>query len=1348
MIRKITAFIIVFCMILMSIPVQYVWANTSKVDISFKAVDSNGKDITKGQKNVDFDISYINILFDPTFKISSESKLKDIKVYAGGDDETYKFDIGAVNGALTLNLKNAPSNGGSMHPYQFRKHTLYNIYIPEGVFINESASQINKAENFTFVTNTDSGMYKKDILKSITPGDNESSVDCNKGIITFEFIDDIELNSDVIGHLEDYIKISTTPIDINIPSYKEDSIDNYNVKIEGNKLILQSKDGKLSDFAEYTVKLKDKTVYLKGSSYIYNKAEKNIDGEFEVVKFKTDNMIESTNPSNNAENVSVEPTIEFKFKYPVDVDFNKISFVEDNASDLAVEIPTDIHLSSDKKTLYIKVNDNDSKEKYLLRRHTIYKVVIGKGGVTFKDYPSVENDEILFYFITTDKGEAPEPTNYSSSTSFIDDIRDMDKTNLSDDGCIYIKFNRDIQWDKENENLSSIGATHLYKIPVADKREYSSKGELYDKEYFYQRDNDGIFLRHHKEDGTLLEKENERIKEEVPVESVEIVNGNTIKIKPKYKLLNRNEYEVIIDKELIEDKNGYNIRENLNFRFWTKPSSESTSPSWDVYSIDASEIKEYENVPHKSYKIYGTPKYSPDTPIIINVKGEVIPSAKDFEIKGELLKNKALEKVILNPTYSNEVNATINNEEENIDVGLGQKVKLLLKDDGVELYSENPEIVSVDKNSIKGITKGTTKIYAVKDGETVATINVTVKDTELNIEKIKIEYYYENGVKNTKLYLYLNNTLDSGKSYNLYIPQGVFEARSKNKLPSLDIKFVVSGDTNQPIGIEKINKTSFSIDDLLANDEWFEIYGYNFNEKIEGIELERVDNPDSKIMIDKKDIYFMGVDEIKVAIRGDVKEKIINAKSQKYKLILKFKDKNPVNSPVDIEITSMSKPTPISKYPDETGIYDERGLKHVVQDDFTKDRYFLKLTFKDLDGELDVNEDLVFDKLLNSSVKSDPGAASMIDKEFINIIKSKGDYDRKVYIRKYIFVKNEEKKEAYLYIPIKLLDFSLSYTVTLKAGIVKNSVGESDAITWQFKTQLIPYVGDIIVGSVPEDYDDNTKIILKGNFFNEDTEVYFNDVKADDHYVKEIKDSDGNVVEKYLYVYLPDGRDRLDPGLYNIRILNDDNHEIIKYGVLSVVKEGDYVPEEDHRIKDDNKKGEVWENIKVSEDIIVLNSKYKKKSYVELDLDKLMGEDTLVRKIKYEGSKSGIYSTLYTKSKYADINIYNLTPDDYDEDKDIVVNVGRVEPLVVKTIKRKLGGANVVSDFIQVTGDNFNVGRIELKIPFLNSSGDNINVLRYDEELRNWYEVPFTVDKVDKYVNVNSKNKGIFVVVD
>ncbi|SHK25528.1 Ig-like domain-containing protein [Tepidibacter formicigenes] len=428
--------------------------------------------------------------------------------------------------------------------------------------------------------------------------------------------------------------------------------------------------------------------------------------------------------------------------------------------------------------------------------------------------------------------------------------------------------------------------------------------------------------------------------------------------------------------------------------------------------------------------------------------------------------------------------------------------------------------------------------------------------------------------------------------------------------------------------------------------------------------------------------------------------------------------------------TIKGKPEIISTYPgsDSSKLYDENSIYTKTIGDAKV--YYITVVFKDVDGSINFYND---NKMpLEFKLFSEGSSENLVDET-----------------REMILDKNTSK-ETKLYIPIKeKLASGTKYTVYVPANIVEvldeNGLKlGNDEKSWSFTTNTDPIVTKVVVGSVPEDYDEDEPIALEGEMFYKDgIEVYFEDGTGDETRAEKVKIKDGKA-----YVYLPDGSKRLDVGVYTIIVENDSNHETeVTYGTLSVVKEGDYIPSEGLRVKDEVKEGEVVENVDVSEDTLILNSKYKDKSYLELDLDELMGEDTLVRKIKYEGSKSGIYSTLYTKSKYGDINIYNLSPIDYDKDKDIVVNLGRVEPLVLKTIKDKLKGANVVSDFIQVTGENFNFNKITIKMPF-KSSGDNINVLRYDEKLRNWYAVPFTLDKVDKNVYIESKSKGIFVVID
>jgi hypothetical protein len=257
--------------------------------------------------------------------------------------------------------------------------------------------------------------------------------------------------------------------------------------------------------------------------------------------------------------------------------------------------------------------------------------------------------------------------------------------------------------------------------------------------------------------------------------------------------------------------------------------------------------------------------------------------------------------------------------------------------------------------------------------------------------------------------------------------------------------------------------------------------------------------------------------------------------------------------------------------------------------------------------------------------------------------------------------------------------------------------------------------------------------------------VYFNDdIIASSVNVMENTETN----EKYLEVYLPDGNNRLEPGIYSITVQNDADHQRIDCGTLSVVKAGEYVPNEQYKVKGKEKKGEIRGDIKVSADTLMLKSKYADESYIELDLDEIMGEEVLVRKIQYRGNKRDVIDRLVTKSKWCDIDIYGLTLDTSKDDRDIVLSLGRSEPTVTQMLMNKLKGTAVKSEFIQVTGKNFKMNKLVLNLPFNGTTGQEIKVLRYDEETRNFYGQGFTVDFVNKTVEVVSEKTGIFLIVE
>ena len=125
----------------------------------------------------------------------------------------------------------------------------------------------------------------------------------------------------------------------------------------------------------------------------------------------------------------------------------------------------------------------------------------------------------------------------------------------------------------------------------------------------------------------------------------------------------------------------------------------------------------------------------------------------------------------------------------------------------------------------------------------------------------------------------------------------------------------------------------------------------------------------------------------------------------------------------------------------------------------------------------------------------------------------------------------------------------------------------------------------------------------------------------------------------------------MEPGIYTILVRNDGDHEYEVFGALSVVKEGSYIPNEEYRVKNELRIGEVWSSLSNSEDTLIIDRRHTDRRSVEVDLDQLMGEQVLVRKIRFDGRRSDRISTLETLSKWADITLYDIGIDDYTEMK-------------------------------------------------------------------------------------------------
>lgn len=586
--------------------------------------------------------------------------------------------------------------------------------------------------------------------------------------------------------------------------------------------------------------------------------------------------------------------------------------------------------------------------------------------------------------------------------------------------------------------------------------------------------------------------------------------------------------------------------------------------------------------------------------------------------------------------------------------------------------------------------------------------------------------------------------------YTIAMPQSLLIDDEDKVNNGFLYNFVTKGEEGQKdilnnLLINNIEPSSISIFELQDGKNTFKILGQGFSAiKNPTIDLTPISgSAGGEGVIQIASVKIENDNTIIATLSDDNKKALIGQNGGTYRVTIKSGDEKLLDSPINLKIISRGKPKVLRKHP-EGGIADWFNEKELFPTRIDgKTRYFLKVVFEDKDETLQLSDNAL-NLIKDSSVFSQGQTQmSMIDTELINYIQNLDKEAQKQCIDKYIFIKST--KEASLYIPVKPLRVNTTYTVILNPGIVHFKGDKSqtnDSITWTFSTMPIPVVTGIYLGSVPEDYDEDEPVILYGDSFSENAEVYFNDIKAEK--VKLKYDVNGN---PYLEAYLPTRRDRLDPGIYTIKVRNDRDHEFEIYGSFSVVEEGRYIPNEDYRVKDEYRKGEIRGEITVSEDTLRLDRYYTDRRYVEIDLDDLMREEVLVRNIQFNPRRRDSIGELETFSKWADITLYDVR-ESRNADDDVKIKLGRVEPAMAQTIKRKLGALRVKSEIIQVTGENYDVGTIKIIIPYRESDGKNLKLYRYDLDDRTFYEENCYIDEIDKTVKAIIHKRGIFVVIE
>ncbi|MEN6461019.1 MAG: Ig-like domain-containing protein [Syntrophomonas sp.] len=1102
----------------------------------------------------------------------------------------------------------------------------------------------------------------------------------------------------------------------------------------------------------------------------------------------------STDPINNSTGVSVEPVLKFNFNYPVKFNENISSdaitqFITITANGIKSNLDSiqNLNLSEDGKVLTINLHNHQNSQDIPLLKNTYYQVEIEPDLLQIVN-DNIYNPKIQLSFTTTGEGANPMAVSYSSDRNGSDDVRFLEHrnagdkiTNLDAGGSIYIKFANKIEADYCHSYTSLLDAARIYKMPRTEQQTNEGKTEQVESYYLYhnsvdESQEDRIVpgnIPYVSINNNFAILEDQAYLEEIPVGTVEIIDSQTLKITSKNKLQSLNKYKLIINRQVIQDEHGYNLSDDVDVNFWTRAGSANKSGTWQPPSISTTQSGAVTKLSPNVYSMSGTPVYGPVLPIVLNVNGEVIPRIRDEVLSSSgsqescRINYDSLKQISLTDTY--------NPDSASRQVTTSR----------FELYhSQDSNSTRILLYPLTGLGYGKeyrlivpAGVLETRDGNSMEKLelNLLVAANPLNPENVyqldnntaKVTEIWKQSYWNLKIIggnlrgdiTDVRLTPVSGRAQGLaadevpiIISKGDLELNSSTELTvkirgDNAAKFAREQYTGQysiTINFDNGTTTVLGAGSGLEIEQQLVLNGQNFRSDIKQVTLQQVGGS-TQIILYHDDVQYVDSQEIILKIRGENAQTLASIDNTgEYKATIDYETTTTINTgltqwslyvPNKLYFTVLPKGRPrvLSYYPDSSDsseCYDENTMLHDIQDAVTANRQFLKITFEDIDGKLELNSR---DDLQKTSVAAVGDETSLVDTNFIG----------QAAIDPYLLRKDRVKGVAYLYIPIAKMKSQTSYRVTIPAGVVKNDSSEefNDPLSWSIITTAIPVIYDrkISVQSVGENYDPLEPIMLKGEQFSgTGLKVYFNDVAA----AKVEVHSNGE--EQYLSVYLP--KKRLTPGLYNITVANNVNHQTTAYGVFSVVAAGENVPGEGQRVKDSSV-GEVVATVCTSEDTLELKAKYSNRNKVELDLDKLMSKDVLVRKIKFDADRHDSIDKLITLSCWADIILYNVSCEDDKDEQEVEIRLGRIPASLSQSLKAKLNSRGIKSDFIEADGNNLKVDGVDLKIPYRQSDGNNLKVLRYEERLRSWYEVPFVTDYVNQSVAVNNTQPGIFVVV-
>ncbi|WP_312906388.1 hypothetical protein [Tissierella praeacuta] len=657
-------------------------------------------------------------------------------------------------------------------------------------------------------------------------------------------------------------------------------------------------------------------------------------------------------------------------------------------------------------------------------------------------------------------------------------------------------------------------------------------------------------------------------------------------------------------------------------------------------------------------------------------------------------------------------------------------------------------------NVIKIIANGKEQNHVDSNGNFKYTIEY---NNDLNRVEIKIK---ENPLNPADLKPFI---LTKDTYYNIYIPSGFFFNQSRSS-DSINYPFTTNGEgiNITQRGIYKFEVTNkkeivgsydrpFLITDFTPTNKnmEFTITGYNFSSDIKQLRFVR-EKDNKTITIPRKtgnieNLKFHDITKITGTMDDEAKKefaKVINDKECKktytnagvYDIYIDFEIGNSATiHKVEQRVIVKDRPKVIDTTPrDEHDYFDPE----ILYEKFTNPEekgYYIKVVFEDIGSTLKMKDSISHGIQVN--VIGDK--TNLIDKNKQII------YKRELSTNKY------STNRFNIYIPlIDKLDDNQKYEVYIpEDSIVEYSDIETEqnrCYKWTFSTNYFPKAERLYEGSIPEYYDWNYPIVIDGSMFHDDTFVEFRNMNGKYYSPSSIDIRNNNST---MYIYLPRNR-RLPVGVYDIIVSNGNSYETqMVYGVFSVVEEGDYIPNEEYRVKDDSSTGMVKGNIGKSKDVLELSSKYTDNRYLEIDLDELMGSNTWVRSIEYPISYRDSLGELRLKSKWVNVSINSLRLSNNYDERYIELRVGKVEPSMADILKKKLVGKNIKSNFIEVSGSNFDFTNLTIDIPYFDSDGNRLRILRYDESNRRFEDVPYIIDLINGKVKGMSSKPGIFVIV-